>query len=417
MPMRTHSFALFLLLSASAFCGCNSEPPAPPTVPETTGTTSTFDASKVPETPDEAVANVVFGLQDRHPEALWHFLPESYQNDVNDLIHQFAGRMDPELWSKTVAVLKKAVKVVKQQKEFVIAMTARAPGAPPDASPDILGVIQVIDFLLESELGDLQRLKKADAGEFLAVTGGRIMQQLQAVSKLIPSDPLALGFDDLSDLKVSVVSSEGDQAVLLIEAPGAEPRETEFVRVEGKWIPRNLAESWIDSIGQAKARLLLVSPENLAQIKPQWLAMIKSIDGKLDDAADAKDQQQFSAALLELGFSASPLVGLIQSSLPAAPAMESPEQDIASDLPETTADLVTVVVRGKLDSAAQDMLVDRLKSATEEEKAFAEFTGDDKLTSFKIGPVKDIDAFVERLTFLNVTKVDAASRTISAVPR
>jgi len=306
---------------------------------------------------------------------------------------------------------------MKQQKEFVSAMTARAPGAPPDASPDVMGVMQVLDSLLESELGDLQRLKKADAGEFLAVTGGRIMQQLQVLSKLVHSDPLALGFEDLSDLKVSVVSSEGDQAVLLIEAPGAEPRETEFVRVEGKWIPRNLAESWIDSMGQAKARLLLVSPENLVQIKPQWLAMIKSTDGKLDDAADAKDQQQFSAALLELGLSAAPLVGLIQSSVPAVPAMESTEQDVASDLPETAADLVTVVVRGKLDGAAQDMLVDRLKSATEEEKAFAEFTGDDKLTSFKIGPVKDIDAFVERLTFLNVTKVDAAARTISAVPR
>lgn len=409
-PIVSLSLVVALFLS-----GCDNSPPPAPPVPESSPAASAFDASHIPDAPDEAVSTVVKGIQDRHPDALWHFLPASYQSDINDLVHSFAGRMDPEMWSKTVAVLKKTVRVFKDQKEFVKAMAGQAAqpaGSPPP--PDVLAVIGVVDTLLESELGDLDRLKNADAGEFLAVTGSRIMQQLQTLSKLVPGDPLALGFEDLADLKVSLISSEGDRAVLLIEAPGADPRETNFVRVEGKWIPQNLADSWIESIGEAKARLSLLSRENMAEMKPQWLTLLKTFDQSLDDAADAKDQQQFSAALTGMAFSIQPLVGLIQSSAPAEPVVDGTRPDV----PEDAADLVTVVVRGKLSIEAQDTLGERLKSATgASENVFAEMTGDDQVMSYKIGPVKDLDAFVEKLDFLKVSGVDAPSRTITASPK
>src|SRR5947207_8913046 len=54
-----------------------------------------------------AVLAVVDGLKENRLDAFWDFLPASYQKDLNDLVHRFAERMDPQLWAKSVVTLRK----------------------------------------------------------------------------------------------------------------------------------------------------------------------------------------------------------------------------------------------------------------------------------------------------------------------
>lgn len=419
MSMRTCREYLVLLPLILTLAGCGNKAPGP-AQSDSDGTggigeRAAFDPSKVPETADAAVRTVIEGMQQKHPEALWHFLPASYQQDVNDVVHGFAQRMDPELWSKSVAVLDKLASVVKNQREL-LAATIRPADKAGERGPavDFEGLANLLQTLVKSDLGNLEKLKKADAGTILAVTGGQLLEQLQALSKLGPQGSLSFPLDDLSRLKIQLKSSENDQAILLIQSPGEAPHETEFVRVEGRWIPRNLAENWIETIGQMKARLALLSRENLAEQKPRWLTLVATFDQAFDQLAAARDKDQFAGAMQGLYIPGMMLAAMLQQPADA----DEPETPETRSSTPSAADLVTIVVRGKLDPAMQDGLLERLKTVLgRTEGVFAEFTGDDESTSFRVGPVSDIGAFAKELDFLKNVEVDVGNRSISARPR
>jgi hypothetical protein len=425
---RIWFFVVVLLVGA----GCGEKPAAPPAdgnaapgqaAAAHAGTLDSLPGPKsVPATADAAIQAVIDGIKAGHPEALWHFLPASYQSDINAIVHDFAERMDPEIWSRTGAALGKLARVIKAQRKFVAAMMpgpAKGAGAPESPQFDIEGLTSLLETLVQSELGDLEKLKQADVGRILAVTGGQLLTQIQALSKFSTPDQNALQINDFSKLKVSLVSSEGDTAIVRVEAPGDDPRELEFVRVEGKWIPNDLATSWVEVIGEARARLSLVSKENLAAKKPQWLTLVATIENVLDQMAAARDQEQFAAAAQSLfipGMLAATMFAEPEEAAPADAADPADGAD-AETPPAGEADLVTVVVRGKISSAAQDALLEKLKSSTgAKDQAFAEFVGDDEMTSYKIGPVSDVEAFAGQLEFLKVVEVDARKRLITATP-
>lgn len=406
------SFALFL-----SACGSNTQESTDSKAGNSVAGQSPYDASEAPATADAAVRKVLAGMSQSHPEALWDFLPGSYQQDVNDVVHEFARRMDPELWSKVIALLEKVAEVTKAKKDM-LADTITLAGRPGERGPSINfdGLANLLRTLIKSDLGNLERLKTADAGTILGEAGGQFLEQLQLLSKIGSQDPSTLPLENLSKLRVELTSSDDDMSVVLIRSPDAAPLETEFVRVEGKWIPRNLADSWIVTIGLAKARLSLLSRENLAEQKPRWMTLIASFDDAVDQIAAARDIDELRGAMQGLF-----LPGMMLAQMLREP-VDADDRDPA--VPEATAvhpvasELVTVVVRGKLSASVQDALLARLKSATgRDEGAFAEFTGDDESTSFKVGPVGDVEGFARSIDFLDVQEVDRSARQILAAPR
>src|SRR6185436_14057880 len=104
-------------------------------------------------------------------------------------------------------------------------------------------------------------------------------------------------------------SPKGDSAVVLIERPGEDPNPTEFVRVEGKWIPKSLADSWIENMGQYRASLVRIDSDNLAPIKPRVMTLLSSVDALLDQLAAAKDAKQFQSDAIAGLWTFQPLLG------------------------------------------------------------------------------------------------------------
>ncbi|MGE5191031.1 MAG: hypothetical protein ACM3U2_00925, partial [Deltaproteobacteria bacterium] len=196
---------------------------------------------------------LVEGLKQNRLDVFWDFLPASYQNDLNSLVHRFAERMDVELWNKSVDVLRKLARLLREKKEFLAAARAsKDPEAPPGPSAaELAAIAELLDTLLASDLADLGKLKSADGGQILAGTGSTLLGQLRSMGR----DPFADRLGIVADLKVTLVSFAGDSAKLAIQVPDAPSSDREFVRVEGKWIPKNLADNWYETIGQANARL------------------------------------------------------------------------------------------------------------------------------------------------------------------
>jgi hypothetical protein len=363
-----------------------------------------------------AVLAVVDGLKENRLDAFWDFLPASYQKDLNDLVHRFAERMDPQLWAKSVVTLRKLAGVLKEQNEYLVAIRAsqienEGRQADPKAlAAEMTAIGNLLETLLGSDLADLEKLKTVDGKKFLAGTGRRLLDQLRATGH----DPFAeLG--DLSDLTVSQASSEGDSATLAIQGPDGPAKDHEFVRVEGQWIPRTIAKNWYENMMQANAWLSLLSPDNLKEDKPQIMALLSAVDGVLNQMAAAKSQNEFMSALARAEETQKKFLPLIVRLVGSAPTDEADAGAANSDEP---IELVTVVVKGTLDEIAQDNLRDKLKGVVDEGGLpETELTGDDETTIYRIGPVSDVEAFAARLSFLKNVHVDAKGRVITAEPK
>jgi len=345
-----------------------------------------------PETADKAVLAVAEGLKENHPEAVWDFLPESYQHDLDDLVRTFAQRMDPELWNKSFTVLRKLVVVLKTKKAFLAA--------------DMTSTAGLVEILLEGDIGDLEKLKSFDGHRFLAGTGARLFAQLRT---LIPNLDAQFDFK-----KVTLIKSKGDTATLELKTD-METIERDFVRVEGKWIPKDLAEGWLDQIGNARARLSILSPDNLAATKPQIMSMLVAADEVLDRLIAARDQEEFRAGLAEADVKLGPYKGLVACWLVSPPSDATDTGPADEPARNDPIEFATVVVTGSLDDDAQDALRAKLNAASDDrERAESEITGDEDTTTIKVGPVSDIEAFAQRLDFLKIDSVDAKTRTITA---
>lgn len=422
MPSLNRRSMLLVALALCLAVGCSKEEGPAPAGKEGAESRAAAQAKPNRDKADGAVLALIDGLQNDHPEAFWEFLPASYQDDLNKLVHSFAEKMDPELWRKTADVLRKLVVVLKTKKEFLDGVGAGGKRAP-DANrqpTDWASLAEMLDALLKSDLADLDRLKKADAGKILAGPGGKILGQLRAFSNLMPDDSFAKNLRGLKDLRVTLVSSSGESAKVKFSAPNEEPKEFDFIRVEGKWIPLNLANEWIENMGEANARLVMLSPETFADEKPQYLAVLSNIGDKLDKLAAAKTQADFNMGVQEGVFALIPVIMALNGAPPpetddASPPGNGTPEDAP---PPTKEELATVVVKARLTEEEQDTLSRKLNAVTDVRGRWSgEITSDDESSFFKVGPVADIEAYAARIDFLTVTSIDTKNRVIIAVPK
>jgi hypothetical protein len=279
------------------------------------------------------------------------------------------------------------------------------------AAAEMAAIGILLETLTSSDLADLDKLKTVDGGKFLAGTGRKLLTQMRALGH----DPFADRLGIFSAMNVTLESSDEDSALLTIEVPEGPVTEYRFVRVERKWIPEDMAMNWVESIGEARARLLLLSPENLKDVKPRIMALLGAADDRLTSLLAAKNEKQFAAAIAEAEQAVQQFAPLI-AELAGSTAGENPGQ--ADPAADETVEQVTVVVKGRLDEVAQDEIRERLSDAVDEGRASqSEMTGDDEMTSYRVGPVADVDAFARRLGFLKVTRVDAKNRLVTAEPK
>lgn len=372
-----------------------------------------------PRSADEAVRAVLSGIRDNNPRAVWEFLPAGYQHDVNDLVHEFADRMDPALWDGLFTSLKKLVHLLKTQKRFLLdnpKLNAAESINVDDLRANWNGLVGLLETLADSEASDLERLKRLDVGDALDNTGGRLMDQLAALSRLQPENPFQRDvIQRLAEVQVTLASSDGETARVRLSAPnsGEPPQEFDFVKIEGKWIPRTLAEQWTSNMDQAKARLAQLTPEAMARLKHQMLPMLKAVNTTVDALQAATTQAEFDAVVQQQVYPA------IESWLSSVqPSIVEPgstnDRPIRSE-GDQSGRPATILVMGRVDADDEEALSRLLRSRSDD-------PGNDILIGpnvlngrmeYRLVPVGNLDAFVGKLDFATVIEVDRAKRTIT----
>jgi len=303
----------FLLALALAGCGPSETPAAPkgadaakpgagqPAAAAVTPTPKPAEkpaaAAPAADSPEAAFKAVMKGMADGKPEVIWGALPKSYQKELqDDVVRAFAGKMDAEVYGKGVAVLKKTAALLKDKKDLLLPMVAQNPMvqmAQVDAEK-LKGnwdkIVGFLDTLLASEIGDLERLKKADINSFLQVTGGKLMKQAADLSAVSKEDPYKDIQSKAAGSKIEVVKVEGDKATVKITAPGEPEKTEEMVRVEGKWLPKEMVDGWKEGVTDLKAK---IAGLDLAAQKPQIMGGLAMAETTIDQLAKAKDAEEF----------------------------------------------------------------------------------------------------------------------------
>jgi hypothetical protein len=326
--------------------------------------------------------------------------------------------------------------VVENKKEFILAHPLLKNSERIDSEElsahweDIVGVLKT---LLDSDLSNLEHLKTADVGDYLATTGREAMGGLAEFTA-----------NRFEGARAETVSQDADKAVVRITFPSPEDaamadsllrrltqidsdsakrsaedasREISLVLVEGKWIPQQLAEGWSGRMSAANERLKAMTPDYVDFFKHQWLPMLDSVDRVMASVQKAQTQEKFEAVVdkqvLPPLFSVLALVFPGSVAPPVFPAAASEPKQKSSE-----GDVVTIVFATGLDQDSEAKVSVELMSVVDNPELGIAVPGvdNDGNTRIEVSPVGDVDAFAGKIEFAEVVKVDAKKRTITVKP-
>jgi hypothetical protein len=282
-------------------------------------------AAGYPSAPDEAVLHVAGQLHDQHPEVLWEALPPSYRSDITELVHGYAGKLDAQLYGQAFDLIGRAVEILKTKKQiFLDSKTFERIAA---ADREEVGqhwdsIVGMVETVTTSDLASLEQLQTIDIGTFLATTGRTLMQQAADASRSIQDDPYSSEVETkLSQVKVETVEVEGDLAILRITVPDQPTEEVRMVRIEDRWVPKELADDWEKGMAEAREQLAKLDESSMAQGKMQAALAMGMLDAFLTQIEQAETPDELDQVI-------NGVLGGIMRRVPAAGSgMEVPEDD------------------------------------------------------------------------------------------
>ena len=377
--------------------------------------------ANAPQTADAAVLAVVNGFRENRPQVIWEFLPQSYQQDINSLAHEFSGQMDPELWSRTVAAGEKLTVLLKTRKEDFLSYMPIWDLIGISVNNLTIkwdGLVGLLETLIHSDLSDLERMKSFDGKNFFAGFDAGGTSQLRDFTILLPlKNPFHLLDKMLAGAEVTANQTGESSSLVRITTGQRETREFEFVKVEGKWIPKYWAETWKQDIELNREKIATeLDSKVLQQKKQSMLPVLAIIENELDQLRNAKSREQFHAQIAKQ--IEAMILSLKDSKSPQAevPLVEdSPERKPSSSEGKP----LTIVINAVLDKKTESRLADQLLDAiADQDRAIVEPPiADARTTRIRVFPVSDVSEFAKRLDFVTVLQIDAENRIITVEPK
>ena len=282
----------------------------------------------IPDTPDGTVLAAAEAVRNNHPEFFWHALPDTYKQDLTAITHEFAEKMDPTIYDRAFALVIRAFEVLDDRQDVILGSeTFKSLGTEVDTDEIRQGLSNTkvfTEILKGSELATLEGLGKVDWEQFLATTGAHMLESAAALEREGADNPL----DELDTLEVEVLEASGDRAKLRISSEDHEAEDVEMVRVEGRWIPAEMAEEWPEFVEDARQGLAEMTPENMAAQKTQIMMLIGMADGFIEQIASLQTPEEFDAAI---GPMLAPLLGMESMDMGEDEAWEVPEEEIEEE--------------------------------------------------------------------------------------
>lgn len=251
----------------------------------------------IPAEPAAAMEAIAKGLAAGDGGILWDAMPASYQGDVNELAKLAGTKVDAEIYNKSFSFIGRLAEVADKQKEFIL--NTELGGAQPaeeiakinEAWPSIIGFFNSI---ANSSIASTDGLQAFDGQDFFGTTVSELIKYSEGMAAISGEEiPLSA----YSGVSFKALESSDTTATLEMAGPEGDVETEDFVKVEDRWVPAEMASEWMTSMADAKAQLEAIDPEEMAQSKPQIMGVIAMLDGVLTQIEAAETQEQFDQAL------------------------------------------------------------------------------------------------------------------------
>lgn len=282
----------------------------------------------IPDDPAAAMELIAQELASGNGGILWKAMPSSYQGDLNEIAKLAGTKVDAEIYNKSFALVGRIGEVANKQKEFIL--NTELAGVQPEeevakmeaAWPSIIGFVETI---ANSSISSAEGLQAFDGKTFCESTISELIKFSDDLSALSGEE---LPISAYKGVTVKALESTDSTATLEMTGPEGDVETEEFIKVEDRWVPTEMADSWTTSMAEARAQLEAIDPEQIAQTKPQIMGVITMFEGVLTQIEAAETQEQFDQALQGAMM---PIMGLMMMQgggmgAPAAPAMPMPAQ-------------------------------------------------------------------------------------------
>ncbi len=306
------AFWLAIPLAMAALVGCTKQETNKDAASATAPVAA--PAKPVDVAPDVALQKLFTDLSENRPQAVWQALPKRYQDDVKGVISDFGSQVDPEVWDKAFAMLRKALKVAKEKRQFILAnplvslglSSTPLAGREDEIEKNWNSVVEFAEILAGSEISTAAGLTKLDPDKFLTTTGSKVVEHGTKLANAVGPEG-AENVAKLKGTKVSLVDRKGDEATVKIETPNEPSREMKLVKVDGKWLPEEMVTSWESSVNEIKDKIALMKlpPEK----KDEAVKFLSLVDAAADQLLEAKTQADFDSAVQALFVTISTLTG------------------------------------------------------------------------------------------------------------
>jgi hypothetical protein len=262
-----------------------------------------------PDAPDDALRLIATEISQANGGILWQAMPASYQNDVNELVHLASEKLDAEIYDQSFELVDKLTQIASEKKDFILnaslmgePMFADEKAEMEEAWP---AIVVFLNTLNSSQITSIKGLRSFDGQDFCNKTVSELLQQLDRLVELSGEE---FRLEDLSKIAVEVVEANEDGATLEVSMPGEIAETITYTKVEGRWLDEDIVNSWAEGVALAKANLIALTPDVVAENKQQVLATYSVVDGILANLLNAKTQEQFDLALAG---AMGPLMGLM----------------------------------------------------------------------------------------------------------
>jgi hypothetical protein len=251
----------------------------------------------IPDEPSAAIQKIADEMLVGNCSILWHAMPTSYQTDINAIAQLAGSKVDPEIYDKSFGLFGRFAEVADKQKSFILntklggELAAEQIAEIEAAWPSIIGFIQTI---VSSSISSSAGLRAFDGQGFSEQTLPALFKysnDLAAISK--EENP----FGSLEFNRLKTIENADTAAVIEITFTNGDVETEDFIKVENRWVPTEMATNWSTQIADTKKKLEAISSEEIAKNKPQLMGMITMLDGILTQLEKADTQEQFDQAL------------------------------------------------------------------------------------------------------------------------
>ena len=223
------------------------------------------------------------------------FLPPSYVKDLDGLVAEFGNSMDPSLWNAALELGRDIGYILTEKKDIVTkSKFFGMADATGELSKNYDQTASTWSGIFNNQALTLEEMKKGNSSALLQELAAGIANSVA----LVPEPDVAEGVKKFSEMKAEVISETGDTAMLRLTTPSEpEPLEMEFKKVDGKWIPSEMATGWSEMISSAKAGLGMMKTPEFEQGKTQALMMLGAVSGIVSQLKTAETVEDFDAKI------------------------------------------------------------------------------------------------------------------------